>query len=195
MGYHRAGFDVVGVDIRPQPRYPFAFVQADAITYPLVGFDALHASPPCQRYSVNTKQHGTSDQHPDLVDVMRLRLVASGLVWTIENVPGAPLRNPVLICGSQFGWTRLRRHRIFESNLRLMAPPCNHSIQHDVISVAGNSGGSSRRDGAARFASTAVWRELMGIEWMTGRELAEAIPPAYTEFIGRQLMVQIERAA
>lgn len=193
MGYHRAGFDVIGVDLHPQPRYPFAFVQADGTTYPFDWCDVVHASPPCQKYSVQTKQHGTSGNHPDIVALIRGRLVESGLPWVIENVPGAPLLNPIVLCGSQFGWTRLRRHRLFESNIRLLARPCDHSIQHDVISVTGNSGGSSNRDGAARFGSTAVWRDLMGIDWMTGRELAEAIPPAYTEFIGRQLLAQVTR--
>lgn len=197
MGYHHAGFEVIGVDITPQPRYPFRFVQADALQPPfrLSDFDAIHASPPCQRYSVNTRQHGTSAQHPDFVDLVRRQLIASGVTWVIENVPGSPLNNPIILCGSQFGWTRLRRHRLFESNVTLTANACNHTIQHDVISVTGNAGGSSKRDGAARFGSTSVWRELMGIDWMTGRELAEAIPPAYTEFIGYQLLAAIREEA
>ena len=190
MGYHRAGFDVVGVDRSPQPRYPFAFIEGDALTVlEAIGseFDAIAASPPCQRYSAATKQHGRSDAHPDLVDPTRALLLQIGKPYVLENVPGAPLRNPILLCGSMFGLERLRRHRLFESNVVLLRMSCRHERQRDVVSVTGNAGGSSRRDGAARFATTDVWRELMGIHWMTGRELAEAIPPAYTEYIGKQL--------
>jgi hypothetical protein len=104
VGYHRAGFDVVGVDINPQPRYPFEFHQADAMTFPLDGFDAIHASPPCQAYSHGTPPDKRSN-HPDLLDATRDRLNAAGLPWVIENVPRAPLRSPVILCGSQFDLT------------------------------------------------------------------------------------------
>lgn len=191
MGYSRAGFDVAGVDIRHQPRYPFDFIEGDALAYLARHgheFDAIAASPPCQKYSVQTKQHRTGDAHPDLVAPTRDLLRVVGKPYVIENVPGAPLERPILLCGSMFGWTRLRRHRLFESNVALLQLECRHGIQRDVVSVTGNSGGSSKRDGGARFMDTDGWRELMGIDWMTGRELAEAIPPAYTEFIGKQLM-------
>jgi len=194
-GYARAGFDVVGVDIRPQPRYPFEFIRADALTVSLRGFDVIHASPPCQRYSVNTKQHGTSLTHPDHVAGIRARLIAAGVPYVIENVPGAPLRAPILLCGSMFGWTRLRRHRLFESSVLLFQPSCRHEIQRDCVSVTGHAGGRSRRDGAARFADTDAWRQLMGIDWMTGAELAEAIPPAYTAYLGAQLRAAMQDVA
>src|SRR5574337_20985 len=112
MGYHRAGFDVVGVDINPQQRYPFEFHQADAMTFDLSGFDAIHASPPCQAYTVLGGREDLS-HYPDLVDAVRERLQASGKPWIIENVPGAPLRDPITLCGAMFGLRRYR-HRLFE---------------------------------------------------------------------------------
>jgi DNA (cytosine-5)-methyltransferase 1 len=112
VGYHRAGFDIVGVDIHPQPRYPYEFHQADAMTWPLDGYDAIHASPPCQLYSISTVMHDRS-QYPDLLDATRTRLMATGAVYVIENVPGAPLRNWVQVCGSGLGMVRIRRHRRF----------------------------------------------------------------------------------
>ena len=197
-GYARAGFEVLGVDLKRQPRYPFAFVQGDALAYLEAHgaeFAAIHASPPCQRYSVNTKQHGTMADHPDAVPEVRELLRALGRPYIIENVPGAPLESPIVLCGSMFGSTRLRRHRLFESNVVLLQPSCRHEIQHDCISVTGNAGGSSKRDGAARFGSVDTWREIMGIDWMTGKELAESIPPVYTEYLGRQILAALEAAA
>lgn len=196
-GYEQAGFtEIVGVDIIRHKNYPYRFILGDAIE---VGerllesehFDAIHASPPCQKYSVNTKQHGTMDNHPDLIEPTRLLLVMSGKPYVIENVVGAPLENPITLCGSMFGSRQLRRHRLFESNVNLIQPECNHAIQGRCISVAGHAGGSSRRDGAERFGGTAVWKELMGIDWMTGAELAEAIPPMYTKYVGQQLIEAI----
>ena len=130
MGYHRAGFDeIVGVDIDPQPNYPFEFVQADAMTYPLEGFDVIHASPPCRAYSV-MKSLNPDRKHVDLVASIRERLRASGAIYVIENVPGAPLETVAVLCGSMFGLHSsrgyLRRHRLFESNILLLAPGCNH---------------------------------------------------------------------
>lgn len=194
MGYYRAGFEVVGVDLSSQLHYPFEFHQANALDFSLKGFDAIHASPPCQRFSVNTKRWNRQEAHPDLVEPIRRRLLESELPYIIENVPGAPLLNPLLLCGSMWGWKRLRRHRLFESNIELQAPaPCNHKIQFDVISVVGHAGGSSKRDGSERFGGTDLWRELMGIPWMTGSELAESIPPTYTEWLGAFLIRHILR--
>lgn len=187
MGYYRAGFDVVGVDIKPQKNYPFEFHQADAMMFPLEGFDAIHASPPCQRFSTMTKRWGRSEAHPDLVDPTRQRLIETKLPYVIENVPAAPLLNPITLCGSAFGLD-VRRHRIFESNVLLLAPPCNHKAQTRVVGVYGHAGGTSKRDGLS-FGGVATWRVAMGIDWMTGDELAEAIPPAYAECIGLQLVV------
>ena len=187
MGYHRAGFEVVGVDINPQPHYPFEFHQADALEFDLSGFDAIHASPPCQRYSAMTRRHvGRSESHPDLVAPMRERLIANGAPWVIENVEGSPLIDPVTLCGSMFG-LGVRRHRLFESSSPLAdPPPCDHAGQGRVVGVYGNPGGSSKRDGIS-FGGVDTWREAMGIDWMTGRELRESIPPACTEWIGAQL--------
>ena len=187
MGYQRAGFEVVGVDINPQPHYPFEFHQADALAYPLDGFDVIHASPPCQRYSTMTKRHaGCPESHPDLIGDVRDRILPYGQEIVIENVPGAPLApGSLMLCGSMFG-LKLRRHRLFECS-RLMLPPrdCDHSTP--VVGVYGHPGGSSKRDGRS-FGSTADWREAMGIDWMTTKEMAESIPPAYTEWIGTRLM-------
>jgi DNA (cytosine-5)-methyltransferase 1 len=188
MGYQQAGFDVVGVDIVDQPRYPFVFHQADALTYPLDGFDAVHASPPCQAFTAyRRKGHGVGDGYPDLIAPMRSRLQTSGLPYVIENVPGAPLENPVQLCGSSFGLD-VRRHRLFESSLALLALLCDHGWQKPRFPCATN------RLNLRRTVEVGVWRiplqvqqRAMGIDWMTLEELSEAIPPAYTEHIGRQL--------
>ena len=124
MGYHRAGFDVVGVDINPQPHYPFAFHQADALEYPLAGFDAIHASPPCQRFSTMTQRWARSSSRPGPDEPTRSRLRESMLPYVIENVAGAPLVGPIRLCGSSFGLP-VRRHRLFEmSSPPLLVPPC-----------------------------------------------------------------------
>lgn len=194
MGLHRAGFEVVGVDIRPQPRYPFEFHQADALTFPLNGFDFIWASPPCQRYSITAKIRDSAESHPDLVEPVRERLVASGIPYVIENVPGAPLRFPFTLCGTMFG-LRVYRHRLFEANFFVMVPPhgdhtggTNASRAYssfgdgaDFICVAGNN--FRREDGAV----------AMDIDWpMTRPEMAQAIPPAYSEFIGRAAIAHIQ---
>lgn len=199
-GYRRAGFtEIVGVDNKPQPRYPFQFVQADwaevlAYLSGLWGREgepyAIHASPPCQRYSSMTKKWGRSADHPDLVADVRAALDAIGAPYVIENVPAAPLIDPIMLCGSMFGLAsqgyQLRRHRLFESTRLLRTPGgCAHAGQ--PLPVYGHAGGRSKRDGL-KFPGTDAWREGMGIDWMVGRELAEAIPPAYTEWIGRQLI-------
>jgi DNA (cytosine-5)-methyltransferase 1 len=126
VGYHRAGFEVVGVDLHPQPHYPFEFHQADAMTYPLDGFDAIHASPPCQAYSVANNIHGRAD-HPMLIPSVRERLLATGLPYVIENVPRGPLINPVTLCGLTFG-LNVKRHRLFESNVFMLSPPCTGHV-------------------------------------------------------------------
>ncbi len=197
MGYHRAGFEVVGVDIKPQPHYPFEFHQADALTYPLEGFDAYHASPPCQRYSTMTKKWGRQGEHPGLVEPIRDRLSETDRHFVIENVVGAPLRNPLMLCGSMFRLgtidTRyqLRRHRLFETSFVWIFPPASCSHQGLALPVYGHAGGSSKRDGL-KFPGVAAWREGMGIDWMSQAELAESIPPAYTEYIGKYLFKAIE---
>ena len=189
MGYHRAGFDVVGVDINPQPHYPFEFHQADAMTFPLEGFDVIHASPPCQAYSVLTPTDRKA-LHPDLIDAIRVRLQKSGRPYIIENVPGArsKLINPVMLCGTMFG-LNTQRHRYFEAPwLVCLVPPCRHDKIPVVVS------GTSKRlmNGKRRENLVSECREAMETPWMTRAELDQAIPPAYTEWIGRQLIEQIE---
>jgi DNA (cytosine-5)-methyltransferase 1 len=194
VGYARAGFDVVGVDIAPQPNYPFTFIQADALLAVQVrgdlsiggGFDAIHASPPCQAYSVATAD---KSKHPDLVAPVRALLEATRLPYVIENVPGAPLLDPVTICGSSLG-LRVRRHRLFETNWPLMVPPCNHADQGQPVGVYGGGTGKSQKRGRkAMSAAEAV--EVMGMPWANHREVVQAIPPAYTELIGHQLMQHV----
>ncbi len=185
MGYHRAGFDVVGVDIKPQPHYPFEFAQADAMTFPLKGFDVIHASPPCQRYTRCTPpQH--RDKHADLLEPVSLRLQAVGVPYAIENVPDARtiLREPIMLCGTMFGLPTLR-HRYFEirpnSELALL-PACAHPRLPVVIT------GTTRRKTGRLEYRVQDCRDAMEIQWMIRTELDEAIPPAYTEYIGKQLI-------
>jgi DNA (cytosine-5)-methyltransferase 1 len=197
MGYHRAGFDVVGVDLIRQARYPFAFVQGDAHRYPLDGFDAVHASPPCKAHThlrgLDRRNLRLFDPHTDQLTPTLARLRYEGMPWVVENVPGAPMpADAVTYCGSSFGLA-VRRHRLFASNVFLTPPPCEHRHQGPVVSVNGHPGGSSRRDG--RAATTAEWSVAMGIDWMDARTLTQAIPPAYTEHIGRQLIRVLARLA
>lgn len=211
MGYHRAGFEVVGVDIKPQPRYPFEFHQGDALEYCREHwreFDAIHASPPCQKFSAMTKRWaGRSETHPDLIEPTRELLRFTGLPFVIENVVGAPLRDAFMLCGTMFrletsAGNQLQRHRIFEAPWFFgLIPPCNHN---NISSIGVYGGGQnparqshyrSKPDTGADFGINAR-REAMGIDWMTGKELNQAIPPAYTEFIGQHLMAHIlERVA
>ena len=202
VGYNRAGFDVVGVDIAPQPHYPYEFHQGDAIAFLAEHgheFDAIHASPPCQAY---TALRTLSDRkHPELVEPVRDLLRAWGGPYVIENVPGAPLLNPLTLCGASFGlgamcrdgiWRPLRRHRLFESNVWMMGGGCACSGQQP-IGVYGHGGGGSMLRGYK--GTVAESRTALGCEWMTRREVSQAIPPAYTEWIGRQLLAAIEAAA
>lgn len=191
MGYHRAGFDVVGVDIDPQPDYPFEFVQADALNPPvdLSAFDLIHASPPCQAYSragkLREAQGGTASSG-DLLGVTREMLRATGVPYVIENVPGAPMRGAVKLCGSSFGLA-VRRHRLFECSFWTMAPLCDHVTQGRPVGVYHRLGDEIPRGG--RTASTLdEAQEAMGIDWLPWDTLKEAIPPAYTEYIGRAFM-------
>lgn len=207
VGYHRAGFDtIVGVDLEPHPDYPFRLFVGDALAFIDGGwleagqFDAVHASPPCPRYSAATPAE-RRDLHPDLVEPIRERLLAWGGPYVIENVPGAPLDNPVQLCGSSFG-LGVRRHRLFESNMPLLAPECEHRHQREVWGVYGDHGDAqpvTRPNGTSRgnkARDAAHAREVMGIGWMSRwDDLADAIPPAYTEHLGRQLVEQIESVA
>lgn len=199
VGYHRAGFDVTGVDIDPHPDYPYTFVQADALeiltdTSYLNRFDVVHASPPCPRYSVSTSATGTRDDHPDLVPPVRDLLRAWGGPYVIENVPGAPLENPVVVCGWAMGLDKIKRHRLFESNLSLMSPGCMCPNRR-AVSIFGNAA-DLYVDGVRTHVPFAQARALMGCDWMTRREdVADAIPPAYTQYLGEQILEQLAQAA
>lgn len=209
MGYHRAGFDVVGVDIKPQPHYPFRFVQADVMDVLEVGglpgesFDAVHASPPCQPYVAGLRavneQLGRQPGHRPLIAATRVGLVNVGLPYVIENVDGAPLLDPVRLCGTSFGLP-LRRHRLFESSAMLLVPPCVHGhFREPRYWTSWRPNGERRRATTVQVygngGEASEWGPAMGIDWMTTAELREAIPPAYTEVIGRQLLAALESAA
>lgn len=199
MGYRLAGFDVVGVDVRPQPKYPFVFVQADVLSLPLEflqGFDAIHASPPCQAHSPISAVSGRRSHHIDLIPETRALLKASGRPWVIENVPGAPLRNPVLLCGTMFGLqtscgAELRRHRLFEANWWPgLTPCCAH--RNRTITVTGQVAQRQIIKNRVRETfSASEARRAMGVDWMAMRELSQAIPPAYTQWFGERLLQQI----
>jgi DNA (cytosine-5)-methyltransferase 1 len=197
MGYHRAGFDVVGVDINPQPQFPFEFIQADVLTLDpafVASFDAVHASPPCQAYTgmqrINTR--APKREHPKLVEPVRDMLRASGRHYAMENVPGAPLIKPIVLCGSMFD-LGVRRHRLFECSFPMLVPLCQHKGRARPIAVYGDHpqqpGDKTYRVNRAR--TLAEGQEAMGIDWMPWRPLTQSIPPAYTQFIGEQLIRQL----
>ena len=202
MGYHRAGFEVVGVDIKEQPNYPFRYIWAsfDELRPEwILEFDAIHASPPCQAYSMANRNAGTAHRFPDLIAPVRLSLVDAGLPYVIENVEGAPLIEPIKLCGASFGLgtpeMKLRRHRLFECSFATgMVPPCSCG-QMLSIGVYGNGTPAWHREKLGRNVLAAEWREAMGIDWMTKAELSQAIPPAYTEHIGGYLMAEVKRRA
>lgn len=190
MGYHRAGFKVVGIDLQPQPNYPFEFVQADALTYSLDGFDAFHASPPCQSFTVYGNNRARMKRtHKNLIPATRERLRATGRPYVIENVVGAPLVMPVQICGTGLG-LEVRRHRWFESNRMLFGVPCQHWRFTER-----KYPGSTNRPSGRTVCNVGEWRVPLDmqraateIDWMEVRELSQAIPPAYTEHLGKQLI-------
>jgi DNA (cytosine-5)-methyltransferase 1 len=201
MGLHCAGFDVVGVDITERKRYPFDFIQADALSIDLAGYDFIWASPPCQGYTAMRHAPGAVGA-PMLIDQVRARMPA-GVAWCIENVEEAAwaMRNPVTLCGSMF-WLgaqgcRLKRHRLFEANFKIPQLRCQHD-DRPVIGVYGgharrraaSAGGRGTRDAWAGGHKAAA-SEAMGIDWMTLGEMSEAIPPAYSEFVGRAALAHI----
>lgn len=203
VGYARVGFEVVGIDINPQPNYPYEFWRGDAVqaletllsggglqkaVYG-VEWDAIHASPPCQAYSLAGQIN--SNSHPDLVDATRELLGATGLPYVIENVKGAPLRDPQLLEGQMFG-LNTHRPRLFETNwgytAPLLRPPPPRQTKMgrktkpgEAMQVVGNFNGMEDA------------QKAMGIDWMSRKELAQAIPPAYTQAIGEQLMAHIQQ--
>jgi len=200
VGYQRAGFEVVGIDIDPQPNYPFEFLQADALSLDpsfLRSFDAVHASPPCQSYSDLAKRNGNGHLWPRLIEPVREMLSGSGRPYVIENVEGAPLLDPIVLCGTMFEGLRVIRHRLFESNVELTTPPHRRhplvfthdkrkrhygTLDQNVSFVQVTGGGN---------CSIANARDALGIDWMNKRELNESIPPAYTEWIGKQLISRL----
>jgi DNA (cytosine-5)-methyltransferase 1 len=184
MGYVQAGFDVVGVDIKKQPNYPFEFHRADALTFDFRGFDAVAASPPCQRYT--NAQKIRQREHPNLVAPIRRRLKANKRPYVIENVVGAPLINPIELCGAMFS-LQVYRHRLFECSFPIAAPV------HPIHVAPLRKMGRPVKPGefmhvVGNFSGVAQARKAMCIDWMTRDELRESIPPAYTEYIGRHLM-------
>lgn len=192
MGYHRAGFEVIGVDVKAGKRYPFEYVRADVLDLTqefLDQFDFIHSSPPCQTFSVTRNlriAQGKSTDKKDLLESTRKMLRASRKPYVIENVVGAPLIDPIQLCGSSFG-LKVRRHRRFESNLALKGSDCDHKTQGRPIGVYG-----SLRDeipnGGKTAESIEEGREAMGIDWMIWSELVEAIPPVFTEYLGKQVL-------
>jgi DNA (cytosine-5)-methyltransferase 1 len=205
MGLHNAGFEVVGVDIVERKRYPFEFHQADAMTFPLDGFDFIWASPPCQGYTAMRHAPGAVGA-PLLIDQVRARM-PSGTPWVIENVEEAAwaMHNPVTLCGSMFDLgaqgCRLQRHRLFEANFEIVQPACTH----DARPVIGVYGGHARRRAASAGGrgTQDVWEgghktaaaQALGIDWMTLNELSEAIPPDYAEYIGRAAIAAMQLEA
>jgi DNA (cytosine-5)-methyltransferase 1 len=196
MGYHKAGFWVLGVDKDPQPNYPFTFVRGDAIEFLKRNgrnFDAIHASPPCQRYTTAQRLSGT--RHEPLVLDTRKALQATGKPWVIENVEGAPLRKPfITLCGFMFNLD-VYRHRIFESNVHIEAPLFHPEHTWKQAKMGRPVGEREAIHVIGNFSDVKRARAAMGIDWMTRNELREAIPPAYTEYIGAQLMRALEVAA
>lgn len=218
MGYHQAGFDVIGVDNKPQPQFPFVFIQADvpalitAVWLSLMGADAVHASPPCQAHTSLKTMHNAK-VHLDLIPPTRAILEAWGGPWIMENVVGAPLIDPIRLCGTMFGLgvqdADLQRHRIFEASFPISAPgPCQHGRRATIgvygghvrnrkrartLSVNSDGARDSRRkfDKGVPDFSVFEGREAMGIDWMTTAALSQAIPPAYTRHLGAQLLEQI----
>lgn len=210
-GIANAGFDVTGHDIRPQPRYPFKFVKGNALEADLSGADFVWASPPCQAHTALKTMHNAK-KHADLIPATRAKLEAwaaeTGGLWVMENVVGAPLQNPVMLCGTMFGLgcddAELRRHRIFETNFPVLAPSCQHGFRAETLGVYGGHLGNRRRartigiygegvrdsvrkaDKGVEDFNVEQGRQAMGIDWMTLAELCQAIPPAYSEFFAKQ---------
>ncbi len=191
MGYHRAGFEVVGVDIKFQKNYPFEFHCADAFAFLEKHgheFDVIHASPPCQAFSTSSSNN---KKYPELYCAMRSKLDALGLPWVIENVIGAPYRHGVKLCGSMFGLV-VRRHRNFETRDLILNPlRCDHAGPRPKT-VTGKSGGVTKHSDKGVKEE---WPSYMQMPWATPAEVTQAIPPAYTEWIGQRLMEALQRLA
>lgn len=207
-GLQLAGFHVTGVDIKAQPRYcGDEFYQGDATTFSIGAFDFVWTSPPCQAHTAMKTMHNAK-AHPDLIPVTREKLQRSGIPYVIENVPGAPLHHPILLCGTMFGLgcedAELQRHRWFECSFPALFPECRHGSRAATLGVYGGHLRNRKRTigvygegvpdsvrkfdrGVADF-NVKQGREAMGIDWMTLAELCQAIPPAYSQFIGEQVI-------
>jgi DNA (cytosine-5)-methyltransferase 1 len=185
MGYHQIGFDVVGVDLKPQPHYPFEFHRWDALMFPLAGFDAAPASPPCQAFSDLQKQN--KREYPELIAPIRERLRSSGLPYVIENVEGAPLIDPVMLCGTMFPGLRVLRHRLFETNFPIDQPA---HPRHPLVFTH-----DKRKAHHGLLDQDTAFVQVTGGGNCTVRNAQDAmgIPPAYTMRVGRYLMAALER--
>ena len=203
VGYAQAGFDVVGIDINHQANYPMTFIQADVLNLDpafVASFDAVHASPPCQSYSDLAKRNGNADEWPRLVEPVRRMLQNSRRPYVIENVEGAPLLAPIVLCGTMFPGLRVLRHRLFEANFEITVPP--HGKHPKVHTFDKRKSHFGKTDEWKDFVQVtgggnctlAAARDAMGIHWMTKNEINESIPPIYTHHIGRQLLDHIRNA-
>jgi DNA (cytosine-5)-methyltransferase 1 len=189
-GYQLAGFEVVGIDIKKGKRYPFQYIQKSVLELTpedLEPYDLIHSSPPCQLFSATRhlrNAQGKKSDKLDFIEPTRKLLIESGKPYIIENVVGAPLMDPVRLCGSSFG-LKVRRHRLFESNMPLKGSECDHKAQGRPVGIYG-----SMRDeipnGGRTAKSMDEAKDAMGIDWMIWGELVEAIPPAYTQYLGNQ---------
>lgn len=185
-GLYLAGFSVVGVDIERQRHYPYPFKRANALDLDpsyLAGFDFIWASPPCQRWTAGARQAGTNGNHPDLIEPTRQMLSTVDALTVIENIPNAPVRRDLILCGSMFG-LRLIRHRAFELKGFWVKSPAHLPHALNYFTVTGSAGGYSSRHPGGIKGSTADWQEVMGIDWLPNEVLVEAIPPVYSEYIG-----------
>lgn len=192
MGYHQAGFDVTGVDIKPQPKYPFNFILSDAIEYLIKHgseYDFIHASPPCQGYS-NLTPLAHRANYEKLISVLRKELIKIGKSYCIENVAGArrDLINPTMLCGSMFG-LRTQRHRFFETTFSFKPPKkCNHSELPLLVTTASKASREKRFKLGIKPKTVENAPAAYGIDWMDFNGLKESIPPAYTKYIGNQFL-------
>jgi len=192
-GYAEAGFNVTGIDLKHGKRYPYTYIRGDVLEYLkdldfLRSFDVIHASPPCQTHSIT--QHlrnaqGNTTSKLDLIPQTRTALIASGKPYIIENVPGSPLINPIQLCGSSFN-LKVRRHRLFESNMNLTGSICDHKLQGRPVGVYGSLNDQIPKGGKTATTIDEA-RIAMGISWALWGELVEAIPPAYTYYLGTQI--------
>lgn len=202
-GYHDAGFDIVGVDIAKQPGYRFVFIQSNALDLSidfLSEFDVIHASPPCQSYSSLAYRNKNASAWPRLIRPIRKLLKQAGRPYIIENVVGAPLIKPTMLCGTMFEGLRVLRHRLFETSFQLPTPPHHrlHPTVHSFDKRTKHYGKTNECTDFVQVTGTgnytlAAGRDAMRISWMTKGELNEAIPPAYTRWIGEQLIKTLER--